>query len=246
MQLSTSHDDFGLLTDLSGWDQGFLQTQLELDGASHFDLDPIRLPHTSAFPTPELEFETYAPCLDFSAPLFDLFPPLPSTSTSTSNQSPVSGFITPAITTTPVTTTIQTPFPTPPSSDDSQPADPSLLVPGLKLPQPKQSSNSSRPGRRPASTGVLDGRITKSSGSTTTPPDRDRDADPEIISRRQRNNLAAKRYRQKKIDRIEELEEQVKEVTQERDELRIKLARQEAEVAALREMLKLGEKKGDE
>ncbi|AEO64847.1 uncharacterized protein THITE_2024068, partial [Thermothielavioides terrestris NRRL 8126] len=60
-----------------------------------------------------------------------------------------------------------------------------------------------------------------------------------IILRRQRNNLAAKRYRQKKIDRIEELEKEVKQVTQERDELRIRLARQEAEVAALREMLKM-------
>jgi predicted nucleic acid-binding Zn-ribbon protein len=51
--------------------------------------------------------------------------------------------------------------------------------------------------------------------------------------------LAAKRYRQKKIDRIEELENEVKEVKQERDDLRIRLARQEAEVAALREMLKM-------
>jgi len=61
------------------------------------------------------------------------------------------------------------------------------------------------------------------------------DVDPEVIDRRHRNNLAAKRYRQKKIDRIEELEGMVKEVTQERDDLRIQLARQEAEVAALRE-----------
>jgi uncharacterized protein (UPF0335 family) len=65
------------------------------------------------------------------------------------------------------------------------------------------------------------------------------DVDAEIIDRRHRNNLAAKRYRQKKIDRIEELENEVKEVKQERDDLRIRLARQEAEVAALREMLKM-------
>jgi len=60
-----------------------------------------------------------------------------------------------------------------------------------------------------------------------------------VIDRRHRNNLAAKRYRQKKIDRIQELEEEVNEVKQERDDLKIRLARQEAEVAALREMLKM-------
>lgn len=51
--------------------------------------------------------------------------------------------------------------------------------------------------------------------------------------------MAAKKYRQKKIDRIQELEEEVDEVRKERDELRIRLARQEAETKALREMLKL-------
>lgn len=57
--------------------------------------------------------------------------------------------------------------------------------------------------------------------------------------KRQRNNVAAKKYRQKKIDRIQELEEVVDEVKRERDELRIRLARQEAETEALREMLKM-------
>ncbi|KAH6623993.1 hypothetical protein B0J18DRAFT_478330 [Chaetomium sp. MPI-SDFR-AT-0129] len=65
------------------------------------------------------------------------------------------------------------------------------------------------------------------------------DVDADILDRRYRNNLAAKRYRQKKIDRIEELEKEVKDVKEERDDLRIRLARQEAEVAALREMMKM-------
>ncbi|KAK0612477.1 hypothetical protein B0T17DRAFT_466869, partial [Bombardia bombarda] len=60
-----------------------------------------------------------------------------------------------------------------------------------------------------------------------------------VLVKRQRNNVAAKKYRQKKMDRIEELEHEVKEVKEERDELRIRLARQEAETAALREMLKM-------
>jgi TolA-binding protein len=122
------------------------------------------------------------------------------------------------------------------------------------LPQQKPT-RSSKPGRRPAGASSLsrttDGRIAKRSAATATAPSAafivsadgdDDDVDPEILDRRQRNNLAAKRYRQKKIDRIQELEEQVKEVTRERDDLRIRLARQEAEVAALREMLKLQSK----
>lgn len=58
--------------------------------------------------------------------------------------------------------------------------------------------------------------------------------------------MAAKKYRQKKIDRIEELENEVESVKKERDELRILLARQEAETKALREMLslKMGGKEG--
>lgn len=109
---------------------------------------------------------------------------------------------------------------------------------------PAKPSSSSKPGRRPAGSSLshtTDGRITKrsaaSASSTTTTAAGD--VDPEIIDRRHRNNLAAKRYRQKKIDRIQELEEEVKEITRERDDLRIQLARQEAEVAALREMLKM-------
>lgn len=64
--------------------------------------------------------------------------------------------------------------------------------------------------------------------------------EPEVLVKRQRNNAAAKKYRQKKVDRIKELEDEVEEVKRERDDLRIRLARQEAEASALREMLKLG------
>lgn len=66
-----------------------------------------------------------------------------------------------------------------------------------------------------------------------------RHVDPELALKRQRNKVAAQKYRQKKLDRISELELEVAEVKSERDELRIQLAKQEAETAALREMLKL-------
>ncbi|RYP62178.1 hypothetical protein DL769_007419 [Monosporascus sp. CRB-8-3] len=64
--------------------------------------------------------------------------------------------------------------------------------------------------------------------------------DPVTANKRQRNNEAARKYRQKRIDRITELESELAEVKQERDDLRIRLARQEAETAALRSMLQLG------
>ncbi|KAM3549772.1 hypothetical protein MY1884_008581 [Beauveria asiatica] len=64
-------------------------------------------------------------------------------------------------------------------------------------------------------------------------------ADPEVLLKRQRNKVAAQKYRQKKLDRITELEVEVSGLKRERDELRIQLAKQEAETAALREMLRL-------
>ncbi|KAI0182090.1 hypothetical protein GGR52DRAFT_568293 [Hypoxylon sp. FL1284] len=63
--------------------------------------------------------------------------------------------------------------------------------------------------------------------------------DPATALKRQRNNVAARKYRQKRIDRISELETELKEVKEERDDLRIRLARQEAETAALRSMLRI-------
>ncbi len=62
----------------------------------------------------------------------------------------------------------------------------------------------------------------------------------EVILRRQRNKVAAQKYRQKKVNRIKELEAEVAEARRGRDELRIRLARHEAETAALRGLLRLG------
>ncbi|KAF4812164.1 hypothetical protein CGCSCA5_v009371 [Colletotrichum siamense] len=56
-------------------------------------------------------------------------------------------------------------------------------------------------------------------------------------TKRQRNTMAARKYRQKGRDRIAELEAALKNVEEERDQLRLKLVRKEAEVDALREML---------
>lgn len=113
-------------------------------------------------------------------------------------------------------------------SEDASPQDSTTaLIPGLSMSDNKRTSKK---------------RSHAASSGASTPAD----ADAELSLKRQRNNIAAKKYRQKRIDRIEELESEVEAVKRERDELRIKLARQEAETAALREMLKLGVSKGPE
>ncbi|KAI7021027.1 hypothetical protein KC366_g13478, partial [Hortaea werneckii] len=56
--------------------------------------------------------------------------------------------------------------------------------------------------------------------------------------KRQRNTEAARRYRQRKVDRTAELEEALAAVSKERDELRLKLARSEAEAEVLRRMVR--------
>ncbi|KAK7733020.1 hypothetical protein SLS53_008349 [Cytospora paraplurivora] len=63
--------------------------------------------------------------------------------------------------------------------------------------------------------------------------------DPDTVLKRQRNTIAARKYRQKRLDRVKELEDALESMTQERDDLKLRLARQEAETAALREMMKM-------
>ncbi|TLS25329.1 hypothetical protein PpBr36_07757 [Pyricularia pennisetigena] len=76
---------------------------------------------------------------------------------------------------------------------------------------------------------------------------RDAQATPEgnedeiLADKRRRNNAAAAKYRQKKVDRISELEDCVAEISKERDDLKLQLAKRDEEIRILREML-LGKK----
>ncbi|KAI0517303.1 hypothetical protein F5B22DRAFT_654958 [Xylaria bambusicola] len=79
-----------------------------------------------------------------------------------------------------------------------------------------------------------DQALQPTSGKRRSPP-----VDHVVALKRQRNNVAARKYRQKRIDRINELEAELDEVKQERDDLKLRLARQEAEAAALRSMLQM-------
>ncbi|KAF2113486.1 hypothetical protein BDV96DRAFT_601633 [Lophiotrema nucula] len=58
------------------------------------------------------------------------------------------------------------------------------------------------------------------------------------IEKRRQNTLAARRYRQKRVDQMSGLESQLKETQGERDDLRVKVARLEGEVETLRQLLR--------
>ncbi|KAG8628147.1 hypothetical protein KVT40_004020 [Elsinoe batatas] len=62
--------------------------------------------------------------------------------------------------------------------------------------------------------------------------------DESVVDKRRRNNAAAAKYRQKKVDRIATLEDEVRQVSKERDELRLQLARRDAEIEVLRGLFK--------
>ncbi|KAH6675040.1 hypothetical protein B0J14DRAFT_588781 [Halenospora varia] len=57
------------------------------------------------------------------------------------------------------------------------------------------------------------------------------------VEKRTRNTLAARRYRQRRVDEVSGLESQLKETRSERDDLKIRCARLEGEVETLRKLL---------
>ncbi|RAK82562.1 bZIP transcription factor [Aspergillus fijiensis CBS 313.89] len=71
--------------------------------------------------------------------------------------------------------------------------------------------------------------VTRVATSTKEPPSK--------VSKRQLNTLAARRYRQRKLDRVNELEAELEAVKRERDELRMRVSKLEGETEALRGMV---------
>ncbi len=61
---------------------------------------------------------------------------------------------------------------------------------------------------------------------------------PSRISKRQLNTMAARRYRQRRLDRMTQLEEELEAVKRERDELKMRVSKLEGETEALRSMVK--------
>ena len=101
--------------------------------------------------------------------------------------------------------------------------DDSMLFTPATTTIPSSSSQSPSNSTSPAE------RTTKATASQPEPKHR--------VEKRQRNTEAARRYRQRKDDKVTELEAALKVMTQERDELNLKLARAEAEVGVLRSMI---------
>ncbi|KAI1139627.1 hypothetical protein F5Y05DRAFT_411814 [Hypoxylon sp. FL0543] len=119
--------------------------------------------------------------------------------------------------------------------------------PDLLFNQPLGPHTMPEPEAGPANQAYSPSEMSPSSSSQGKAPRTQRrspSVDPVTALKRQRNNVAARKYRQKRIDRITELEEELRGVKQERDDLRIRLARQEAEAAALRSMLQMNYEKG--
>jgi hypothetical protein len=105
-------------------------------------------------------------------------------------------------------------------------------------PSTTSSSSSSSPSSTQPPKSERSSTGTASRSKRPLPP-ADRDEDDEVALKRHRNTLAARKYRQKRLDRIKELEDALADVTRERDDLRIRLARQEAETEALKMLMKL-------
>lgn len=57
------------------------------------------------------------------------------------------------------------------------------------------------------------------------------------IEKRKANTMAARRYRQKRVDQMSTLESELKDVKTERDDLKVRCARLEGEVETLRALL---------
>jgi len=105
----------------------------------------------------------------------------------------------------------------------------------IDLPDFTTASTTSTPPNRSDESEISLEHAGVSRGQKRPPPP----TDAEAALKRQRNTLAARKYRQKRLDRIKELEDALENMTRERDDLKLRLARQEAETAVLKEMMRL-------
>ena len=101
----------------------------------------------------------------------------------------------------------------------------------VALPQPsKQPSTASPlggPSYRTSKSNSLQAELTDSKTSN-----------PDIIKlRRQRNSAAARKYRQRRLDRIEELEQALQKTQAERDDLKVQVARWRGKAEALQSLI---------
>ncbi|EPS36961.1 hypothetical protein H072_9461 [Dactylellina haptotyla CBS 200.50] len=190
-----------------------------VDMISNGDLDSLLSIH------PHLQLNDYT----MGLPLFSTPTPPNLTTSPVQDSSPIASSGSPSTASPGSCTTL-------PPSQFSTPSLPPLNT-GYRIQKPKPAK--SKPGPKP-----------KAKLPSASPPleyggeglDFDGEDSPAMIDKRYRNNLAAKKYRQKKVDRISELEGALADMTRERDELRLRLARKEAEGQVLREVMARGGK----
>lgn len=72
---------------------------------------------------------------------------------------------------------------------------------------------------------------------TPSPSNCDTSVNPSRIEKRKQNTLAARRYRQKRVDQMQQLEDALRETERERDALKVRVARLEGETETLKQML---------
>jgi hypothetical protein len=71
---------------------------------------------------------------------------------------------------------------------------------------------------------------------TSSPSNRDTTSTSRVEKRRQ-NTLAARRYRQKRVDQMKQLEDALRKTELERDALKMRVARLEGETESLKQMI---------
>jgi hypothetical protein len=130
------------------------------------------------------------------------------------------------------------------------------IAPNLGLSQPSTSNSRSEvsslsnasPSTRSLEDDILafDPVIPKAGSSSKSPINRiSPPSGDSKIKKRTLNTLAARRYRQKRVDQMSGLESALKETEVERDELKLKVARLEAEVEVLRRLTVSGNEKSE-
>ena len=100
-------------------------------------------------------------------------------------------------------------------------------------PTPPPSVSNAGPSSKTTSPSIAP-RVARASPAVSDSPEEGGDSRKR---KRERNTEAARRYRQRRQDRLEELEDALAAMQKERDELRIKLARSEAETDVLRGLM---------
>ncbi|KFY76049.1 hypothetical protein V498_09779 [Pseudogymnoascus sp. VKM F-4517 (FW-2822)] len=99
-----------------------------------------------------------------------------------------------------------------------------------------QSISPETPAHIPPATSTTTSTISPGSTMSTTTTTQPNSA----IRKRKLNTLAARRYRQKRVDQVTELEAALKKTQRERDDLSVRVARLEGELGAMRQMLNSG------